>query len=63
MGIKLSTKQAAPIIGVSPATLESWRCRNHPHQPPYYVVGGRVIYDQDEVERFLQTCHITRRGM
>jgi hypothetical protein len=62
MGIKLSTKQAAPIIGVSPATLESWRCRNHPHQPPYYQVNGRVVYDLEETERWMQTCRIARRA-
>lgn len=62
MGTKITTKQAAAQIGVSTATLESWRSRNHPHQPPYYVVNGRIVYDSEEVERWMQTCRITRRA-
>ncbi len=53
MATKVSTKQIAPIIGVSPATLESWRSRKNPHQPPYYVVSGRIVYDVEECERFM----------
>lgn len=62
MGTKICTKECARVVGVSPATLESWRSRNHPHQPPFYVVNGRVVYDIEEVERWMQTCRVTRRA-
>ena len=61
MSEKISTKQCATILGVSPATLESWRCRNHPNQPHYYSVNGRIVYDREEVEAFMRTCHVAPR--
>lgn len=61
MSERINTKQAAALMGVSHTTLESWRSRNHPHQPEYYCVNGRVVYDKETVERFMQTCRVTRR--
>ena len=52
----MTTIETADLLGISPATLETWRSRRVPHQPPYFKVGNRVVYQRAEVERFMQTC-------
>ena len=59
---KITTKQCADLLGISPATLESARCRGQEGYPPFYKIGRRVVYSRSEVERWMQTCRITRRA-
>jgi predicted DNA-binding transcriptional regulator AlpA len=37
----LSTREAAKLLGMKPATLDAWRCRNK--GPDWVVVGSRAI--------------------
>lgn len=49
---KLTSKQAAEYIGVTPGTLEVWRCNRVRHQPPYYKVGRKVWYSKPELDQY-----------
>lgn len=49
----LDTKQCADLLGISPATLETARCRKLDGYPPFYKIGRRVVYQRAEVERFM----------
>lgn len=48
----LSNDQAASYIGVTPGTLEVWRCTKR-HQIPYIKVGRLVKYRREVLEDFL----------
>jgi predicted DNA-binding transcriptional regulator AlpA len=48
---KRSTKQQAERIGLAPKTLDNWRSAGQ--GPPYYKLGNRVVYDDDEVDAWL----------
>ena len=37
----LATREAAILLGMKPATLDAWRCRNK--GPAWVVVGSRAI--------------------
>jgi hypothetical protein len=50
---KLNSKQAAEYIGVTPGTLEVWRCNRVRHQPPYYKVGSKVWYSKPILDDYL----------
>ena len=58
--MKVSTKQIAPIVGVSPDTLNTWRCRGVPYQPPYHKVGRTIRYDVAEVESWLRCRRVCK---
>ena len=38
----LTTEQAAEVLGMSPATLNTWRCTRK-HMLPYVKVGQRCV--------------------
>lgn len=40
--VLLTTKQAAEYLGISPATLNTWRCTKR-NVVPYIKVGGRHV--------------------
>jgi hypothetical protein len=43
--------EAAPRLSVSPATLNSWRCRG---KGPHYVkLGGKIFYRQADIDDFI----------
>jgi Helix-turn-helix domain len=46
----LNEKEAAPLLGLSVATLRTWRCREK--GPSFHKFGGAVRYDPVEIERF-----------
>jgi excisionase family DNA binding protein len=48
----LTTEQAAAYLGVTPRTLEVWRCTKR-HTIPYIKVGRLVKYRKAELERWL----------
>lgn len=54
------TKKAAAICGISPDTLATARCRKLEGYPPYYKIGRRVVYDLDEVERFMACRRVSK---
>ncbi len=47
----LSTIEAAHLPGVSPATLETWRCRGG--GPPFVKVGSRVLYEPEALASYI----------
>lgn len=49
----LSTKRAAGYIGLSPATLEAWRCRGS--GPKFLKLGKAIRYRQSDLEDFLNS--------
>jgi predicted DNA-binding transcriptional regulator AlpA len=49
--MKRPSPQAAERIGLKGKTFDNWRAKNC--GPPYYKVGGRVVYDDDEVDAWL----------
>ena len=48
----LNNDQAAAYIGVTPRTLEVWRCTKR-HQIPYIKVGRLVKYRKSALDAFL----------
>jgi hypothetical protein len=50
--IPLTTDQAAPLMGVSPLTLVSWR--HFGKGPRYLKVGRRAFYYSSHVEAWLE---------
>ena len=46
----LRTKEAADYLGVSPGTLEVWRCKGR--GPRYSKLGKVVVYDPTDLEDF-----------
>ncbi len=50
----LSNDQAAEYIGVTPRTLEVWRCTKR-HPIPYIKVGRLVKYRQSDLDAFLES--------
>jgi len=53
------TPQAADVIGVSPATLTTWRCTKRV-SVPYIKLGGKVLYDETDLLAFLESCKVTK---
>ena len=50
---KLTSAEAAAYIGVTPKTLEVWRCNRVRHQPPYYKIGRKVWYSKLVLDEYL----------
>lgn len=50
----LDTKQAANYLGVTPRTLEVWRCVKR-HDIPYIKVGRLVKYRQGDLDTWLES--------
>lgn len=48
----LTTEQAAPYLGVTPRTLEVWRCTKR-HAIPYIKVGRLVKYRKSDLDAWL----------
>lgn len=48
----LTTPEAAGYLRLSPATLESWRCRGD--GPPFRKLGRLVVYARQDLESFAQ---------
>jgi predicted DNA-binding transcriptional regulator AlpA len=42
------THEAARVLGISPRTLEKYRC--HGNGPTFRKLGGRVVYAIDDIE-------------
>lgn len=48
----LRTPDAAVMLGLSARTLEKHRC--YGTGPAYHKLGGRVVYAQDDIERWAE---------
>jgi len=46
--------EAAMYLGVSPATLRSWRSRREPSSPPVTRMGKRVMYSVKGLEQYME---------
>ena len=58
-GRRLATRATtADYLCLSPKTLAKWACTGEV-KLPYYRVMGRVVYDLDDIDRWLET---RRRG-
>lgn len=57
----LSTQQASIYIGVSPGTLEVWRCTKR-YQIPFIKVGRLVRYRKSALDSFLERRTIDAGG-
>ena len=53
---RLTEEEAAAYIGVSPATLRSWRCRER--GPRFIKVGRRVGYLRKDLDAYL-SAHVS----
>ena len=49
----LTPEQTAEILHVKVATLAAWRCRKTTSLP-YVKIGGKVLYDEADVDAFVQ---------
>lgn len=50
----LSNQEAAAYLGVSPNTLEVWRCTKR-YDLPYIKVGRIVKYKREALDKFLES--------
>ena len=46
----LDETQSAEKLGLSRQTLANWRCMRK--GPPYTRLGSRILYDEDDLEKF-----------
>jgi predicted DNA-binding transcriptional regulator AlpA len=53
---RLSEKDAAEFLGIKVQTLQNWRQART--APPYYKVGGKIIYDLREVEQWMEARRV-----
>ena len=64
--VRLSTAQAANHLGVSPATMRSWRLRgpDDPNPGPKYIrlSPSLVVYDVADLDAFLATKRAATYG-
>ncbi|MHC8382650.1 helix-turn-helix domain-containing protein [Pseudomonas sp. LB3P14] len=54
MNEKLNNDEAAPYIGVTPGTLEVWRCTKR-YPIPYLKIGSKVYYWKKDLDAFLES--------
>lgn len=47
----INTQQAAELLGLKRRTLEDWRWQGK--GPDYIPIGGRVMYDPEALQRWL----------
>ena len=54
-----NTTEAARLLGLSPRTLEKYRC--HGNGPTFRKLGGRVVYAIEDLEAWADqsACHST----
>ena len=57
--VLLTTQQAAEYLGISPATLHTWRCTKR-NILPYVKMGGKhVRYRQADLEAYIKANVVT----
>lgn len=58
--IKLSRKEAAAELGVSPQTLANWACSGRVSIPFYKVGRKKVIYHKSDLDAYLASVRQTQ---
>lgn len=53
----LTTKKAAPRVGVSPGTLANWRIQGV--GPKFIRAGARIVYDPADIEAWKATRRVS----
>lgn len=56
---KMTTREAAEYIGVTPGTLSVWRSVGR-HDVPYRKIGTKVVYFKKELDEWLESRKRTR---
>jgi hypothetical protein len=56
----LTSREAADMLRISPATLAIWRCRDR-YQLPYIKVGSHVVYRRGDIENFLKSRTVGKK--
>ncbi|MEJ5928722.1 helix-turn-helix domain-containing protein [Corynebacterium sp. H128] len=57
----LGSNEVAQYLGVSPATLRTWRSRNI--GPANFKIGRKVVYNPEDLQNWLsEQRHTTARG-
>ena len=51
----LDPKETGAILNKSQQTLAWWRCSGR-YDLPFLKIGGRVMYREDDVLRFIESC-------
>lgn len=59
-GRRLSEREAAERLGISPRTLQDWRRRSC--GPVYMKLGRRVAYHPSDLEAFEASCRVQPKG-
>ncbi len=49
-----TTTELANKLGLKPQTLRKWRWQKK--GPPYLKIGGKVLYDPEEISVYLDEC-------
>lgn len=55
---KHNNDAAADYIGVTPGTLEVWRCTKRSPQPAYLKVGSKVYYLKKDLDAYLESVRV-----
>lgn len=54
----LTTKQAAEYLGISPATLDTWRCTKR-NVIPYIKLGNKFVrYRSEDLDNFIEASAV-----
>ena len=54
---EFSNGEAAAYIGVTPGTLEVWRCRNR-YRIPYLRIGRHIRYRRADLDKWLDSRRV-----
>jgi excisionase family DNA binding protein len=52
--LRLTRRQAAEYLGVTPETLAVWACTGR-YELPYFRSGKKVIYKQSDLDEFIRS--------
>jgi excisionase family DNA binding protein len=55
---RLSLREAAPVLGVSPHTIRAWARQRI---LPYHKLGRRLVFDRADLENFLTARRVEAR--
>jgi len=54
---RFSERQAAQYLGLAYQSLKNWRATNQ--APPFYRIGGKIIYDADELATWMEARRVS----
>jgi len=56
--LRLSVREAAPILGVSTFTVRAWIKQR---RFPFHKIGRRIVLDREDLEAFLRAHRVEAR--